>query len=157
MNIDEAMNEVLVAAKGPRRVPAGATSVKEVGGVELLELFENQQLQACVAHESLTKAQETVCRWVWDTMTRHWKPFETFEAGFLYDFNIDHELALWVRMALVFEKFMQLHRSANKREIVDSLCHLSIGLPPILLSGKRARELTDLWHGKGIGLEETEK
>lgn len=150
MTINEAMQEVLEVAKQPRRVPAGATAVEEKGGGELLELFGKNAVRARVAHESLIPAQETVCRWVWDKMVRHWKPFEAFEVGFLYDYNVDHELALWVRMALVFEKFAQRHPSANKREIVGSLCHLSIGLPPILLTPKRAKELTDLWHNKSM-------
>lgn len=157
MKIEEAMTSVLEVARDPRRVPVGAIAIEEKGGLELLELFEKNAVRAQVAHESLTPAQETVCRWVWDTMARHWKSFEAFEAGFLYDYNVDHELALWVRMALVFEQFTKRHPSANKREIVDSLCHLSIGLPPIMLTPKRAKELTDLWHHKGMGKCESEK
>ena len=62
-------------------------------------------------HESLTPAQEAVCRWVWETCAQHYEPWEQFEVGFLYDFNISHELAVWVRIALVFVEFVKRHPS----------------------------------------------
>jgi hypothetical protein len=157
MDINEAMSELWEVAKGPRRVPPDATAVEEVGGVELLELFEKDALCGVVARDSLTPAQETVCRWVWGRMARHLKPFEAFEAGFLYDYNVDHELTLWVRMTFVFEAFLRRHPSANKRVIVEALCSLSIGLPPIMLTPKRATELIDLWHGKSVDLSESQE
>jgi hypothetical protein len=149
MTLDEAMTEVWEVAKTPRRIPPDA-SVIEMGGVELVDFMANHPVHAQVAHENLSPAQETVCRWVWDTMARHLKAFEPFEAGFLYDYNVDHELTVWVRMALVFEEFCKRHPSADKRQVVESLCHLSCGLPPIMLTRKRAKELIDLWNGKGM-------
>jgi len=150
MTIDEAMEEVLDVAKGPRRTPACETWV-EKSGVELVGLLEEGQIHRRVHHEALTPAQETVCRWVWNRMARHFKPFEAFETGFLYDYNIDHELALWVRMLFVFEKFTKRHPSARKEDVVLALCHLSCGLPPVMLKAKQAKKLTNLWQGKGMG------
>jgi hypothetical protein len=66
-------------------------------------------LKARVWHESLTPAQEMVCRWVWDKCGRHDEPWEQFEVGFLYDYNISHELADWVRIAMVFTEFVERH------------------------------------------------
>ncbi len=139
MTLYEALEEVREAAKEPRRVPAGETWV-ERGGVELLKFLGDHPVRNQVAHENLTPAQETVCRWVWDTMARHWKSFEAFEAGFLYDYHVDHELALWVRMASVFEQFSERHPSANKRETVEALCHVASGILPVMLGPKRAKE-----------------
>jgi hypothetical protein len=156
MDINEAMEEVWKVAKGPRQVPPDATAVEEVGGVELMELFEKDAPRARIARDSLTLAQETVCRWVWGRMARHLKPFEPFEAGFLYDYNVDHELTLWVRMTFVFEEFLKLHPSANKRETVEALCQLSCGFPPVSLKPKRAKELADLWRGKAMDLSDDE-
>ena len=39
--------------------------------------------------------------------------------------NISHELAVWVRIAMVFQEFVQRHPSVNKRQVIGELCRLS--------------------------------
>ncbi len=57
----------------------------------------------------------------------HYEPWEQFEVGFLYDYNISHELAIWVRIAMVFKEFVKRHSSVNKRQLIGELCRLSAG------------------------------
>ena len=100
MDLHEALEEVLYAVKQPKQSPPGMTPVPLSG-----DALDTKDLKARVWHESLTPAQETVCRWVWETCAQHNEPWEQFEVGFLYDYNISHELAVWVRIALVFAEF----------------------------------------------------
>jgi hypothetical protein len=93
----------------------------------------------------LTPAQETVCRWIWETCAQHWEAWEKFEVGFLYDYNVDHELAMWVRIAHVFSEFLKRHPSVNKREVLGDLCRASAGAPMSGFKGSRAKELAELW------------
>ena len=105
----------------------------------------NQDLKHKAWHESLTPAQEMVCRWVWDTCAQHYEPWEQFEVGFLYDYNTSHELAVWVRIASVFAEFLKRHPSVNKRQVIGDLCRLSAGSRVMVFKGSRAKELTELW------------
>jgi hypothetical protein len=136
----EALKEVLDAVKQPRQYPPGVTPVTLPG-----DAIDSQDMKAQVWHESLTPAQEMVCRWVWENCARHYEPWEKFEVGFLYDYNISHELAVWVRIASVFGEFHKRHPSVNKRQVIGELCRLSAGSRVTELRGKRAKELTELW------------
>ena len=140
MDFHEALQEVLDAASQPKRYPPGVTPVALSG-----DAIDTQELKARAWHESLTSAQEMVCRWVWDHCARHYEPWEQFEVGFLYDYNISHELAIWVRIAMVFQEFVQRHPSVNKRQVIGELCRLSAGSRVAELTGGRAKELTELW------------
>ena len=140
MDLHEALEEVLDAVKQPKQYPPGMTPVALSG-----DAIDAKDLKARVWHESLTPAQETVCRWVWETCAQHNEPWEKFEVGFLYDYNISHELAVWVRIALVFAEFVKRHPSVNKRQVISELCRLSAGSRVTELKGSRAKELTELW------------
>jgi hypothetical protein len=140
VDFHEALKEVLDTAKQPRQAPAGMTPVALSG-----DDLDTQELKARAWHESLTPAQEAVCRWVWDNCAQHYEPWEQFEVGFLYDYNISHELAVWVRIAMVFAEFVKLHTSVNKRQVIGELCRLSAGSRVAELKGRRAEELTELW------------
>ena len=83
-------------------------------------------------------------------LRKHYEPWEQFEVGFLYDYNISHELAIWVRIAMVFKEFVKRHPSVNKRQVIGELCRLSAGsriteFKGSRAKGSRAKELTDLW------------
>ena len=82
---------------------------------------------------------------MWDKCAQHYEPWERFEVGFLYDYNISHELAVWVRIAMVFQEFVQRHPSVNKPQVIGELCRLSAGSRVAELTGGRAKELTELW------------
>jgi hypothetical protein len=56
---------------------------------------------------------------------RYHKPWEAFEVGFLYGYNVDHELAVWTRIALVFGEFLKRHPSVNKRN-TSEISHLQL-------------------------------
>jgi hypothetical protein len=86
-----------------------------------------------------------VCRWMWDNCAQHFEPWEKFEAGFLFDYNNNHELAIWVRIASVFAKFLGRHPSVNKRQVIGELCRLAAGGRITAFKGSRAKELTELW------------
>jgi hypothetical protein len=144
MDLHEALKAVLDAAKQPRQFPPGANLVPLAGEV-LVTAVNSEQMKGQAWHESLTPAQETVCRWIWETCAQHWEVWEKFEVGFLYDYHIDHELAMWVRMAQVFSEFLKRHPSVNKREILGDLRQLSAGVPVKRLKNRRAKELAELW------------
>jgi hypothetical protein len=144
MDLQEAFDEVLAAARLPKQHPPEATP-KELIGEAAMEAVDAGQLRAKAWHESLTPAQETVCRWIWETCVQYHKPWEPFEAGFLYDYNIDHELAMWVRIAHVFSEFLKRHPSVDKRLVIGELVGLSMGIPIRKLKGGRAKELKELW------------
>ena len=86
-----------------------------------------------------------VCRWVWENCAQHYEPWEQFEVGFLYEYNTSHELAVWVRIALVFREFVKRHPSVDKRAVIGALCQLSAGGRVTQLAGSRAKELAELW------------
>ncbi len=140
MEFHEALSEVLDAAKQPKTYPPGMTPLDLSS-----DAIESQDMKARVWHESLTPAQEAVCRWVWETCAQHYEPWEQFEVGFLYDYNISHELAVWVRIALVFAEFLKRHTSVNKRQVIADLCRLSASSRVTELKGRRAKALTELW------------
>lgn len=140
MEFHEALKEVLETVSQPRQYPPGTTPIALSG-----DAIDTQDLKARAWHESLTPAQEMVCRWVWDKCGQHYEPWERFEVGFLYDYNISHELAVWVRIAMVFAEFVERHPSVNKPQVIGELCRLSAGGPVGQLKGSRAKELTELW------------
>ena len=144
MDVTEALREVLDAAKQPKQFPCGAKPVA-LTGEALLRAAESHKVKGRAWHESLTPAQETVCRWIWETCAQHWEAWEKFEVGFLFDYNVDHELAMWVRIAHVFSEFLKRHPSVNKREVLGDLCRASAGAPMSGFKGARAKELTELW------------
>ena len=65
--------------------------------------------------------------------------------GFLCEYNMDHELAMWSRIALVFADFVKRHPSVDKRLVIGELVGLSVGIPARKLKGGRAKELQELW------------
>jgi len=136
----EALEEILETANQPRQYPPGMTPVALSA-----DDIASQELKHRAWHESLTPAQETVCRWVWGTCAQHNEPWEQFEVGFLYDYNTSHELAVWVRIASVFAEFLERHPSVNKRDVIRDLCRLSAGSRATEFEGSRAKELTELW------------
>ena len=140
MEFADALQEVLDAASQPKQYPPGVTPVNLPG-----DAIDSQDLKARVWHDSLTPAQEMVCRWVWENCAQHYEPWEQFEVGFLYDYNNSHELAIWVRIAMVFKEFVKRHPSVNKQDVIGSLCRLSAGSRVTQLRGGRAKELTELW------------
>jgi hypothetical protein len=144
MDLTEALKEVLDAAKQPKQFPSGAKPVP-LAGEALVTVVSSEQMKRRAWHESLTPAQETVCRWIWETCVQYHKPWEAFEVGFLYEYNVNHELAVWARIALVFSEFLKLHPSVNKREVLGDLLQLSAGVSAKRLKGSRAKELTELW------------
>jgi hypothetical protein len=145
MELQEALQEVLDTARQPRQYPPGVTPISLSGAA-----IDTEGLKGRAWHESLTPAQEKVCRWVWETCAQHHEPWERFEVGFLYDYNISHELAVWVRIATVFREFVKRHPSVNKRDVIGELCRLSAGSRVRQLKGSRAKELTEIW-GRGPG------
>ena len=144
MELQEALKEVLDAAKQPKQFPAGAKPVALTGDA-FTKFAKSQQVKSQAWHESLTPAQEMVCRWVWEICAQHYKPWEPFEFGFLCDYNVNHELAVWARIAIVFAEFLRIHPSVNKRELLADVCQLSAGGSVRRLKGSRAKELTELW------------
>ena len=144
MKLQEALKEVLDAAKQPKQFPPGAKPVALTGDA-LVGVINTKQVKARAWHESLTPAQEIVCRWVWETCAQHYKPWEPFEFGFLCDYTVNHELDVWARIAIVFTEFLRIHPSANKRETIGDLCRLSAGTVAKSFKGSRAKELTELW------------
>lgn len=147
MDLQAALAEVLAAAKQPKQYPPGVTPTALTGDA-LNKALGSQEMKARAWHDALTPAQETVCRWIWETAAQHYEPWEKFEVGFLYDCNINHELAVWITIAKVFSVFVQRHPSVNKREVLGDLCRLSAGAAIASLKGGRAKELTELWkHG----------
>lgn len=141
MDLNEALDEVVAAAKQPKQFPPGVTPLPVSGDAISLTKITAKRAR----RESLTPAQETVCRWVWETCAKHYKAWEPFEAGFLFDCNVNHELAMWAKMAHVFSEFLGRHRSLNKRELLGELCRLSAGVSLKTLKGTRAKELMTLW------------
>ncbi len=141
MDFDEALEEILEAARQPQQYPPGVTPVALTGD----EAFEGQDMKRQVWHESLTPAQEAVCRWVWETCVQYYEPWEQFEVSFLYDYNTSHELVVWVRIAMLFEEFLKRHPSVDRRLVIGELCRLSVGRRVTELKGSRAKELTELW------------
>jgi hypothetical protein len=144
MDLEDALDEVLAAAKLPKQHPPEATPAELIGEAAM-EVVEAGQLKARAWHESLSPAQETVCRWIWETCAKHYEPWEKFEVGFLYDYNVSHELATWARIAVVFCEFIKRHPSVDKRLVIGELCGLSAGIPIRKLTGGRAKELKELW------------
>jgi hypothetical protein len=142
MEVIEALRAVLDAAKRPKQFPPGVTPT-ELSGDAFLQA---KALKAKAWHESLTLVQEMACRRVWETCGRHYEPWERFEFAFLCEYNIDHELAVWIRIAIVFQDFVKRHPSVKKRHVIGSLCGLSAGDPVTVLKERRARELTELWN-----------
>ena len=143
MKLADALKEVVDAAKQPRKHPPGTTLVPLSG-----DAVDLKDLEGTAWHESLTPAQEMVCRWVWENCAQHYQPWEQFAVGFLYDYNNSHELAIWVRITLIFDEFIKRHPSVNKRVVIGGLCQLSTGSRVTHLAGSRAEELTELWkHG----------
>jgi hypothetical protein len=144
MDLAEALKEVLDAAKQPKQFPSGAKRAA-LAGEAFVSAIDSEQLKGQSWYESLTPAQKMVCRWIWETCAQHYKPWEPFELGFLCEYNNNHELAVWVRIARIFAEFIKIHPSANKREIVDDLLQLSAGVPVKRLKNRRAKELAELW------------
>lgn len=140
MDLQEALQEILEAASQPKQCPPGMTPVALLG-----DDIGSQELKHRAWHESLTPAQETVCRWVWETCAQHYEPWEQFEVGFLYEYNTSHELAVWCRIALVFTEFLKRRPSVNKRDVISDLCRLSAASRVTEFKGSRAKELTELW------------
>lgn len=144
MDLHEALKEVLDAAKQPKQFPSGAKRAA-LAGEAFVSTVDSEHLKGQSWYESLTPAQNVVCRWVWETCAQHYKEWEPFQSGFLCEYNVNHELAVWVRIARIFAEFIKIHPSANKREIVDDLCQLSAGVSVKKLKGKRVKELAELW------------
>jgi hypothetical protein len=144
MELQDALDEVLDAAKRPKQYPAGAKAIA-VTNEAIVGAGYSGPLKTRAFHESLSPAQETVCRWIWETCANHRVHWEKFEFGFLCDYNVDHELAMWARIALIFAEFVKRHPSVNKRIVVQELCALSAGAQVTVLKAGRAKELTDPW------------
>jgi hypothetical protein len=144
MDLHEALKKVLDAAKQPKQFPPGAKPVA-LAGEAFVRAVSSEQLKGQAWHESLTPAQETVCRWIWETCVQYHKPWEPFEFAFLCDYNVNHELAVWARIALVISEFLKLHPSVNKREVLGDLVQLSAGVSVRRLKSRRAKELAELW------------
>jgi len=72
INVTEALKEVLDAAKQPKQFPSGAKPVA-LTGEALVRAINSKQVKGRAWHESLTPAQETVCRWIWETCAQHWE------------------------------------------------------------------------------------
>ena len=140
MEFVEALQEVLDAASQPKQYPPGMTPVTLPSSA-----IGSQDLKARAWHDSLTPAQTMVCRWVGENCAQHYEPWEQFEVGFLYDYNTSHELAIWVRIAMVFKEFVKQHPSVNKQDVIGSLCRLSARKRVTQLRGGRANTLTELW------------
>jgi len=148
MEFQEALKEVLDAAEQPKQYPTGVTP-EELLGDAFDEAVRSKQLKGQAWHESLTPAQEMVCHWIWMTCGQYHEPWERFEFGFLCEYNTNHELAVWVRIALVFAEFVKHYRSVDKRLVIGELCRLSAGAQVMTLKGGRAKALTELWK-KGV-------
>ena len=71
--------------------------------------------------------------------------FEQFELGFLKECNIDHEMSLFVKMVVVFRKFMSMHPSEDRAGVLHGLIQLSAKMRiTTLRSAGRIKELTAL-------------
>ena len=145
MDLNGALRDVLDAAKRPKQFPPGVTP-RELAGDAFTEGVNSKNLKTQAWHESPSSAQEMVCRWVWETCGKHYEPWAHFEFGFLCEYNTDHELAVWIRIAIVFHEFVKRHPSVNKPHVVGALCGLSAGVGVTVLKGRQATELTDLWN-----------
>lgn len=150
MDLEEALNEVLTAAKLPKQHPTEATPTALVGEAAM-EASESGRYRVRAWHESLSPAQETVCRWIWETCAQHYEPWEKFECGFLCEYNVNHELATRARIALVFDEYLERHPSVDKRLVIGELCGLATGIPIRKLKGGRAKELKELWQERPQG------
>ncbi|HVC93712.1 MAG TPA: hypothetical protein VND64_08480 [Pirellulales bacterium] len=148
MDFQEALKEVLDAAAQSKQYPSGAEP-KELSVDAFDEAVGSKGLMGRAWHESLTPAQEIVCRWIWETCGVYHESWEPFEFGFLCDYNTNHELAVWVRIAHVFVEFVKQYRSIDKGLVVGELCRLSAGAQVMTLKGGRAKALTELWK-KGV-------
>lgn len=144
MDFEKAFDEVLAAAKLPKQFPPEATPTALVGEAAM-EAIDSGRCKGQAWHESLTPAQETVCRWIWEKCAKHYAPWEKFEFGFLCEYNTNHELAVWSRIALAFGEFVKRHPSVDKRLVIGELVGLSVGIPIRKLKGGRAKELKGLW------------
>ncbi len=140
MELQDALREVLDAARQPKQYPPGVTPISLSGAA-----IDTEGLKGRAWHESLTPAQAVVCRWAWETCSQHYESWERFEVGFLYEYNTNHELAVWIRIATVFDQFVKRHGAVNKRQVIGSLCRLSAGGRVTQFTGSRAKELTELW------------
>jgi len=139
VDFHEALDEVLNAASQPKQYPPGVSPVDLT-----VDAIGSQDVKRRAWHESLTPVQEIVCRWIWDNCAKHYECWEQFEVGFLYDYNISHELAVWVRIASVFAEFLRRHPAVNERQVIGELCRVSAGSRVMEITGRRAKELTEL-------------
>jgi len=83
MDFQEALKEVLDAAGQPKQFPSGAEPTEL--SVDAFDEAGPKELMGRAWHESLTPAQETVCRWIWETCGVYHQPWKPFEFGFLCD------------------------------------------------------------------------
>ena len=144
MDLTDALQEVLDAAKQPRQFPSGAKRAA-LAGEAFVSAVDPEQAERTAMVRVADARPEDGLPLDLGSLRQHYKPWEPFELGFLCEYNVNHELAVWVRIVRIFAEFIKIHPSANKREIVDDLCQLSAGVSVKKLKGKRAKELAELW------------
>lgn len=98
-------------------------------------------------HDEMSEAQRQVAEFIWDKMGRHQQEREPFIAGFLKEYNMSHELVVWLRLTYIFEQFTARYRSEKKENVMAVLCGLSLGFSKsinIIESAARRRYLREL-------------
>jgi hypothetical protein len=151
MDIRIALKQVLDAAEQPRKTIAGSEAVM---GEDLQERLEKGKIRpGDRRRQNLNDAQDAVSRLIWHTCAKEFKDLDGFIDGFCYDLNPNHEVALWLVFAICFNRFMRLHPSENRQNVIGSLSRLSCQLPPTGLSPKRSRELAKIWSESKGGLD----
>ncbi len=135
MTFDEAFDEVMKAAEQPRIVPEGTRTLTEP------DLDDRQYRSGDMKHEELTEAQTIVAKWIWTHCGHYLGPYERWEAGFCQDLNVNHEIALWVKLMVIFHMFHKRHPSESPDNIINTLCSISAGFNRSVLSEKRTAEL----------------
>ena len=140
MKLMQAIEQVFAEAALPRQYP------EDWRPMSAGDLQADKPVAQEAQHESLTEAQEAVCRWVWEKCGRHLgQAWEQWESGFLFDASPSRELAVWARIAVAFQGFMRRHPSHEPHPVIQQLVAISSGIAGKFLAARRAHELRQLW------------
>ena len=134
MNLNEALDEVVVAAKQPKQFPPGVTPLPSP-----CHRFNEDNSETGSARVANARPGDGLPLGV-GNLCQHYKAWEPFEAGFLFGLQRYHQSAMRAT-GHVFSEFLGRHRSLNKRELLASCADYRREIPKTL-KGTRARPMT---------------
>lgn len=121
MNFDQALETVRLAAEQPKLEPTAEYAATRPHFQPANDPFSYVQW-----HDDLTEAQTIVIRWIWETCGQYLEVWETFEHSFLNNFNINHEVWTWAKVAYIAQTYLQARPNCDKKLAIMTIVGMTV-------------------------------